>query len=86
MLYEDNFANLNQLLELNKQSEEQTLVEAIEEEVYPVISGKIVNPLEADFNEKLRTLEACCVDAKVFDIQLSEIKSQAVDAKELQQS
>ena len=71
---------------MKKESEEKTLVESIEEEIYPIISGKIVNPLEQDFNEKLKTLEANCVDNKVFDIQLTEIKAQAVEAKEMQQT
>ena len=60
-----------------------SLVEGIEAEVYPVIAGKIVNPLEENFNEKLKILEANCVDNKVFDIQLTEIRSTVADHKEL---
>lgn len=49
------------------------------------MAGKIVNPLTEDFNQKLKDLESNCVDNKVFDIQLTEIRSSAVDTRELQQ-
>lgn len=61
------------------------MVEALEAELYPIIAGKIVNPLEIDFNDKMRNLAKNCVDNIEFEKMVKEVKASAVEAKDHQE-